>query len=330
MKTSEMIVTLVFTLSGFSPDLLNAQDINLDLDLIGYYKFDNNFADSSGLDNHATGAGGSFTHNRDGEPMTAYRLRGDGMYVAFPAIIDLTTPPWSYSLWIKPEELASDYSDMFLLSYEGISIWNDVPLFIDNTGNDFKTYYSSDGDKSSTGVVATPGSWYHLGISSAEDDTVKVYVNGERRITRKIDFTSQGDGSILISSTYSQDKLKGRVFGVIDDVRFYGRALNDQEWISLAEVEPVEPIEPIDPLAADTMFLNVQPTLGSPGLIEIISNYNLIAVTVFDINGRKIANKRSIYDSYAFVESYNWASGLYIFRIETIEKEFIEKVMVVN
>ena len=125
--------------------LLSAQEVepNLDLDLVGHYLLDGNDNDATDFQNHCM-AFGTYTSDRNGNPNSALQLREDGHYILFPPIITLNEPEWTYSLWVKADTLASQVSDMFLLTLSDVEEWEDIHLYIDNTGDDFKTWFESD------------------------------------------------------------------------------------------------------------------------------------------------------------------------------------------
>ena len=131
-----------------------AQNINLDLDLIGHYTFSNSAADSSGNDISAFIKGCEFTEDRMGNALSALRFTGQDDCLLVPKMIELQIPAWSYALWFKPEARASQKSDMFLLSYLNIDTLDDVHLFVDDQNNRFSTYLTQGGVKHATDVRA--------------------------------------------------------------------------------------------------------------------------------------------------------------------------------
>jgi hypothetical protein len=322
MKTS---IILALLLIGCCSS--HAQSGDLDLDLIGHYLLDGDDGDATSFENHCL-AIGTYTEDRTGVPNAALKLNGDGQYILFPPIITLSEPEWTYSLWIRPDTLSSEVPDMFLLSLNDVSIWDDIPLYIDDTGNDVKTYFASHLDKRSTGVVPAIGAWTHLAISSADDDTVKIYVDGTLKLAHKIDFISTGEESFMLSSLVDlpDTPLKGRYFGAVDDIRIYARAITDDEVATLHDSLWNFVPEPVVP-----EFVNVQTTLLESGHpIRLYTNADILRVSVYDIQGKEILQSSPYATEDISIPVPFLASGMYVVHAHTPSNIFRGKVMVVR
>jgi hypothetical protein len=288
---------------------------------------DGDDTDATAYENHCF-AIGTYTEDRNGVPNAALKLHEDGHYILFPPIITLSEPEWTYSLWIRPDTLASQVPDMFLLSLNDVSLWDDVPLFIDDTGNDVKTYFASNFDKRSTGVAPAIGEWTHLAISSADDDTVKIYVDGTLKLAHKIDFISTGDESFMLSSLVDlpETPLKGRFFGAVDDIRIYGRAISDDEVATLHDSLWNFVPEPVVP-----EFVYLQTTLLAAGFpIRLYTNAAIQRVSVYDIQGKEILRSSPYATEDIWIATPVLASGMYVVHAHTPSTIFRGKVMVVR
>jgi len=316
-------------ISTFIISLLQAQPpvSDLNLDLIGHYLLDGSDADSSGQKNHCL-ALGTYTTDRHGNPKSALRLSQDGHYILFPPIITLSDPEWTYSLWLRADTLAAEASDMFLLSLSDVEEWQDIHLFIDNTGNDFKTWYESAFWKSSAEVVPKIGEWYHVAISSAADDTIRIYVNGEKKLSQSIDFISEGEESFMFSSliNFPEDPLKGRFFGVVDDIRIYGRAITDEEIATIHD--PLWDFVP-EPVVPEFVSLNTSLlTLSQP--LRFSTNAHVTRVSMYDVQGREVIRARPTPGEELIIMPPALASGMYIVHAYTPNNLFRGKVMIIR
>ena len=295
-----------------------------DLDLIGHYQLKGTDADSSGQENHAL-AFGEYTFDRNGNPESALKLRGDGDYILFPPIITLSEPAWTYSLWLRADALASEVSDMFLLSLSDVQEWQDINLYIDDTGNDFKIWYESDFWKVSTGVVPELGEWYHLAMCYHADDSVKVYINGELKLARVIDFISTGEASFILSSMieFPDDPLKGRFFGVVDDIRIYGRALDGDEIRTLHD--------PLWDYVPEPEYVNLhQSLLQRQDPLRFFTNTFINRVSMYDIQGREVLRVHPMATDEVFIKMPPLASGMYAVHAHSSRQVYREKVVVVK
>jgi gliding motility-associated-like protein len=237
--------------------------VNLQSGLIGYYNFNANGYDSSGYNHHAIVKGEEFVEDRFGHPCNALRLNGDGQYVEFPKIISLENPEWSYSIWFKLEQLPYNKDDAFLLTYKNIISGDDVHLYVDNDDNNIKIWNAITGDKTSTGVEVFQNIWYHVVLTSANGHIVQVYVNGSLKISQYINYSSTGS-SLMISSNYSASTIKGRVWGVIDAVRFYNRPVNSQEALALYQFIEIDTACNPEPVITEPVFEVNIPNVFTP------------------------------------------------------------------
>lgn len=315
---------------------LGAQTHEPDLSygLVGHYLLDGNWQDSSGNQNDCL-TFGTYTDDREGNSLSALRLSEDGHYIHFPNIITLAEPEWTYALWLMPERSASEVPDMFLLSLTNVSVWEDVPLFIDDEDDQFKTYYREGFGKQSTGIVAEVDTWYHVAISSAADDTVRIYVNGEKRVNHAINFTTTAPNSFMLGSVihFPEAELKGRFFGVVDDIRIYNRALADEEvatlhdplWNFVPEPEP----EPVPEQVPEPEYVHLWPTLVSAGMpLRLSTNTAIRHITIYDVQGRVVHQTGPTTDEEITLPLPPLASGMYVVHVHTATTRYRGKVVV--
>jgi gliding motility-associated-like protein len=268
--------------------------VNLRAGLVGEYNFSSNSFDSSGYNHNATLAGGIYTDDRFGNPTCALRLRGNGEYVEFPKIITLENPAWTFSIWFKLEKLPKTLDDAFLLTYKDILIEQDVHLYVDNDDNAIKLYRADTGNKPSSYVVVIKDVWYQVVLTSGAGNDLKLYVNGQLKLNQNVNFSSGGN-SILISSNYAGNNMQGRVWGVVDAVRFYDRAISASEALALYQSIEGDTICGSVTGLFDIKFPNVfTPNMdGENDTFKIIGNniismeikiYNLWGEIVFESN----------------------------------------------
>jgi hypothetical protein len=318
-------VSIIFLISfWFCTVFAQIPNENHDLSLIGHYLLEGNSQDHSGYGHHAI-ALGDYTSDRNGVPQSALRLSENGHYIHFPDIITLSEPEWTYSLWVMPERLATSVSDMFLLSNADVSEWEDIPLFIDDSDNEIKIWYASDAWKYSTGVVTEVGKWYHVAISSTADDTIRIYVNGIKRLERKIDLTSVGNNSFMLGSVidFPEAPLKGRLYGVVDDVRIYSRAIQDEEVATI--------YNPLWNYVPEPDFITLTPTLLNPNQpLQVSSNSDLIDVRIFDAQGKMIFQTKPVNTTEISILLGPLSGGMYFVHAYSTSARLREKVIILR
>jgi hypothetical protein len=209
----------------------------LDPSLIGWWKFDEG---KGGVAHDASGNGlyGNVIGCGWAEGKSGKALRFDGrsfVEVEHRPILDSLTTELTVCAWVKRDtsrswntivsrEIADGWSETI-----GLAVFADTALFsVDPDG----AHYSNVKD-----TAACPaGEWTHL-AGTVKDSTFTLYVNGKP--VRSGHFHppiryADLNPLVLGGNTNTQGKEWIDLFhGTIDDVRLYGRALNDSEIHSL-------------------------------------------------------------------------------------------------
>jgi len=197
---------------------------DLDMGLFSHYTFDVDASDAVGT-NHGTLTNGAAIVS-DGERGNVLSLDGADDYVALPtANMTAGRSELTLAMWVNPDSWAS--SDTIYDEYEG-AYWQFSIL-----GGGWCTRDASTGTTGSrNNDVSVPslagGQWQHLAFVYSTSEGIKaIYHDGEMydSSTMSVDeLTSSRDGARI---GYPAD---GTYFdGMIDDVRFYDRALSETE-----------------------------------------------------------------------------------------------------
>ncbi|TKG92940.1 LamG domain-containing protein [Puteibacter caeruleilacunae] len=222
----------------------NVLKVDLEHGLKAYYTFDGNFTDQTGKVADAKGFNIGFSSGKTAENGNqAAKFSGEGSYMTMPNIINPTQLNWSYSIWVRMDEV-DDITGPFLLgSNRSGGYTADVPLYFKPSEKRFISY---NGNFLVAENEMTPTEWYHL-LITIENGRQKMYINGELAVDGKYyrsdneaddryypGFNGQDvglynyyDGELYICAE-RQVRSSWRPFltGAIDNVRFYDRALN--------------------------------------------------------------------------------------------------------
>jgi hypothetical protein len=204
--------------------------------LIAHYELDTDTpVDSSGNGNDASIVGNPDT-GATGQFNGAYNLdvggSGDG-YLSYPdlGVTYDGSADWTTAMWINPTGLPAGVKHF---------IWhprakNDINLQIDSSNKEitFSTFDGNPNDLSS-GVTPTTGAWTHVAVVSdtSASNQYEIFVDGTSEATGDLPDPGGVSDSNVIGGQPSGDY---RYFnGLIDEVRFYDRALSASEIGDLA------------------------------------------------------------------------------------------------
>ncbi len=298
----------------------------LEESLVVHYTFEKNCNDQSGNNNHGLIVGGSYTSDRNGQENSACLLIGDGDWVEFPNVQNLWEDTWTYSLWFKLDVLPSTLSDAFLLSYKDISYGEDVHLFVDDSDNRIKMFFADTFVQVSSNVMVSPDTWYFVAIVNTPSEN-KLYVNGVLKAGTTKKYTTQySNNKLMISSNYSSDNLKGRIFGAIDDVRLYNISLSESAIQSLYESDNTLSISELR-FSLNNKGVTVFPN-PSYGKFYVKSEEKIEAVYIYDLKGSKVKEVKNL--NSEIMEISDLAKGVYILSIENANGNLTNKKLIIR
>jgi len=187
---------------------------------LAHYAFNGNANDESGNGNDATVYGAALAEDRFGSEDSAYRFNGGGDYIQTP--VDSNTLPLSFSVWFKASDVSGERSivDSDVSGQSGHSL-----IFGWWVGDGYLDVQYHDAGLNIDFSVAVD-TWYHVVVNFS--DVIQIYVDGAQI----------GDDFAYVPGSLNGDPFRlGRhnqgdpqwFAGVIDDVRFYDRALTEED-----------------------------------------------------------------------------------------------------
>ncbi|MDX9701577.1 MAG: LamG domain-containing protein [Candidatus Auribacterota bacterium] len=157
----------------------------------------------------------------------ALRLDGYMDYVRFPdsASFVLGTT-YTYEFWYKADTLSGGF-----IFNKWKSGYEDKQVAFDGYGKLFNFSYRWDPLTTVNTVTAiNVGTWYHFAVTYS-NNTVKMYIDGVLNVTatRTISNIADSNGAVYIGRNADRGLGNNTLDGVIDEFRFYNRALSAAE-----------------------------------------------------------------------------------------------------
>lgn len=241
MKTTHLLILLVFLLCSQLTFGSPAKSNDLDYGLVLHLPFDGNANDVSGNGHHGTVTGATLAEDRHGNADFAYHFDGSG-YISVETdtpILNVNTARWSMSFWVKPDQ-TQDRNSVPMVSYGygrhggyAISYWYQYGMF----RTDFYDY-------SWTGTSLSKDefdvhTWYLLTLTY-DGENLKKYVNGVLVSKRAVTYYPTLS-EYNYSLRFGVDSANVSYFfkGYMDDVRIYDRVLTDMEIAQMSELSGV-------------------------------------------------------------------------------------------
>jgi hypothetical protein len=202
--------------------------------LIGYYPFNGNAQDLSGNAYDGTVVGARLAPDRLGTPDSAYRFFGSSDHIVIPVDFK-NSQKVTISTWIefhtqtKGKAIFNKMGAFHGINF-GYRLDGTIEFYVGGTAGEARAVYQT---------VLPTNSWHFL-AGTYNGQTVKIFFDGI--LVASKDFS----GNITYTETFPSwigDYSPGPSFpleGTMDDLRFYNRALSDQEVRDLYHYEAPE------------------------------------------------------------------------------------------
>lgn len=204
--------------------------------LVAHYKFDDNYTDSSGNENHGVNNGAVIAAGKIDQ---AAKFDGITDYVSADdsESLDLTGEI-TLSAWIYYEDQNDRYPTIISKMNHGTN-WSYSCFALGVWSNHVR--YGTDGGGKLSEQVLEPGNWYHL-VMTHSDGLSRLYVNGSLDSSATDTFIRTSDQPLAIGARKYNTQRLGEYTGLIDDVRVYGQAISEDQILGLYEQSPVSPV----------------------------------------------------------------------------------------
>ncbi len=193
--------------------------------LVGYWRFENNYNDESLLQQSLTPTGtvSISTNSKFGKASLNLDSSGGAIAVEPPEPRHAFTSG-TISAWIKPGNAVAGFKGIVVKQHA-------YGLFLNN--NILVTYDWGTGSIRSTGITLNDDSWYHvlLVVDSGTASGSKVYLNGVKVLDTTVTVVHQNDG-IVVGSGDSPPTIQF-FNGKVDEVSIWDTPLTDGEVLEL-------------------------------------------------------------------------------------------------
>jgi hypothetical protein len=211
--------------------------------LVAYYQFNGNANDESGNGNDGTVYGATLAQDRFGNFDSAFSFNGISDYINIGKNVK---PPFpvSVSLWVNTNDLdangcgvagvvRNDQYDDDSYRY-GLTVRIDDGYLISHYFEGSSAPWNRIGYISNDAIISIDN-WYHLVVIFNAHKNIRLFVNGVEQPGHYDDGTGSGmlysdSGNGAIGMFRCNRPVRTCYFnGIVDDIRFYNRALSEQE-----------------------------------------------------------------------------------------------------
>jgi hypothetical protein len=186
--------------------------------LVGWWKFDGDLLDSSGLGNDGT-AGGDPTFVVGKIGTGAVDLDGNDYVVLDAVADDVTSNEITLSAWVKTSDSGADW---FSCNSSGRG---NVIRFVIDAG---RACFDTDTEHAFSTTLVSDDQWHHLTLV-LDGSTGHVYVDGVEENSFQASPNFSANDLWSIGQEWDSGGPSGFLTGIVDDVQIYNRALTQKE-----------------------------------------------------------------------------------------------------
>jgi len=310
-----------------SISLINAQEIDLNENLLLHYKFDGDLSDESLNSYDGTGVALNYTFDRFGNHEKAILFNGWSTYVDFPNIAELKPQlPVSFSFWIRYDSSAYADRDVFNTSF---NVTKSAGVFFNNQSVTGK-YAVNFGDGSLTLSSSTrrsmisnnfieTGVWHHISIVVVSGQEILLYKDGD--LTRSVYDGSGGelaysDDPGTIGRHYRGFQIINYFKGAIDDFYYWDKVLSETE---ITKVFNGESLSVSKFKSSFKLYVN-----SETNCLEIFGISNLVEVIVYELKGRELIRTNKVNE----LNLSTYKKGMYIVVLNSNNQTYSKKIII--
>ncbi|KPA13394.1 Concanavalin A-like lectin/glucanase [Candidatus Magnetomorum sp. HK-1] len=260
---------------------INQTIFDINSGLVAYYPFNGSANDESGNGNHGTINGVLLTEDRFGKTEKAYSFNGNNNTIVLDdAPFDFAESNFSISIWVKWNVDPSKGSHILDKQGYPLNGSNGYRLMTGETGElRFELSAPDNHGVYNTKFIHSEDVWYHIAVKIDVDGNTSVFINGALKVSSKTKKIKGNSSKLTLGKRVDLDNTS-LFIGVIDDTRFYNRALSEKEiqmlykkctdTLSIASIEDIEIKE--DESITLPISITYCQTISEPLSITLTSN----------------------------------------------------------
>jgi hypothetical protein len=266
---------------------VHAQQINLNEGLVAYYPFNGNANDESGNGNHGTVNGATLTADRLGNLNGAYHFGGvdnpSHIQIKSSSSLDFDSKA-TYSFFVKlnnergmdgyGRSVASGTHCLFAKDHDRSGYAGMIGSSENGAWISINSFNNIQGNIQNSSERLNDGRWRHV-VYVFDGNVSKIYLDGV--FLARSEYSGNikiGNGRDLFFGKFSSNWYP--LDGVLDDIRIYNRALNQQEIRTLYGEEVTDIITPSSDLSSSIVTLDKPFEIkGKIGKSEYVSSATL-------------------------------------------------------
>ncbi len=290
---------------------------------VAYYPMNGDAKDYSGNDHNATATGVQLTPDARGEPNQAYKFAGSSSLIDVPNATSLNFQNQiTLSFWL---ELDAVPAESYVLSHGSYQERWKISV-IPNSNLRWTVNTTSAITDLDSSFPLQLSKFYHFTVVYT-GYSMELYVNGT------LNSFIADSGIINIATddiTFGQEtssNFKYGLFGTLDEVRIYDKALGPNEIITLKSLWNSTPVTAIQQIPDQSITLYPNPSAGVinvGGISQLVSN-----VSFTDMTGRSLSPSSFTQDTDGLLKIYfkSTSPGVFILKIETISGVIFRKLL---
>lgn len=294
--------------------------IDLNKDLLIHYPFNGNTLNSEQDLFHLEGAPVAFLEGINGEPEMAFSFNSnetrkqlfsnDTINLTEELTISFTTKNnFDYSTFTR---FAGNRSRFFGANFNNLGFGIGFPtctLFVNlDTLSCTETYYFED-------FIVNSNQWHNLVFVITDTTITSYFDNQSQTFARNADCKVNLDGNFFSTQTFSDDGISSNATLVTDDLRFYNRALSDEEVQALLILNSSN-ITGINSLVGKNIIIHPNPAQNK----LFISNTDIKSLEIISqTTGKSFSS--SLEDNHLDIS--NLTEGVYFLKLISNEEVFI-------